>query len=139
MASASLNKVQLIGNIGQTPDVKYTKSGTPLCSFSLATSESYKQKDGEQREATEWHKLVIWGPRAESLGPHLSKGKQVYVEGSLQTRSYDKDGQKHYTTEIRVDKLQFLGKSVDLADAPVGQPVTTPYDKPQVAEDDIPF
>ncbi len=105
-----INKVILIGNLGADPELKYTAAGTPLCKFRLATTEVYKDREGNQQERTEWHNVVTWARLAEICGQYLSKGKQVYVEGSLRTRSWDKDdGTKGYMTEINARDVQFLG------------------------------
>ena len=106
-----INKVILIGNLGADPEMKYTASGTPLCNFRLATSESFKDRDGNQQERTEWHRITAWGRLAEICGQYLSKGRQVYVEGSIRTRSWDdqKTGEKRYMTEIVAREVQFLG------------------------------
>lgn len=104
-----VNKVILIGNLGADPELKYTAAGTPLCKFRLATSEVFKDRDGNQQERTEWHNVVAWARLAEICGQYLSKGKQVYVEGSLRTRTWDKDdGTKGYMTEINARDVQFL-------------------------------
>lgn len=108
----SLNKVQLIGNVGNDPEVRYTKSGKAVTSFSLATSEKFKDKDGNKDESTEWHRIVIWGKLAEIAGEYLSKGKQIYVEGKNQTREWDdKDGNKKQTTEVVCHVMTMLGKT----------------------------
>lgn len=107
----SLNKVFLIGNLGRDAELRYTQSGTPVSSFSIATTEAWTTKDGEKREQTEWHRIVLWGKSAESLKDYLTKGKQVHVEGRLQTRQWEKDGQKHYTTEIKADRITLLGSA----------------------------
>ena len=131
----SLNKVMLIGRLGQDPEVKYTANGTAVCNFSLATSESYKDKaTGERQEKTEWHKLVAFARTAEVCGEYLSKGKQIYIEGKIQTRSWeDNDGKKNYMTEILVNQMQMLGSK---GDAPAGEQ-TDPSSPPDL--DDIPF
>ena len=106
---ASLNKVMLIGNLGRDPEVRYTTSGTAVASFSLATSEKFKNKNGEWEEKTEWHNVTLWGRLAEIAGEYLAKGKTVYIEGRLQTRKWqDRDGKDRYTTEIIGDKMQML-------------------------------
>lgn len=105
----SINKVLLIGRLGQDPELKYTPSGTPVCNFSLATSENWADKSGQKQERTEWHRVVVWGKLAELCNKYLAKGRQAYIEGSLQTRSWEKDGQKKYTTEINAKNVQFLG------------------------------
>ena len=106
-----VNKVILIGNLGADPEMKYTASGTPLCNFRLATSETFKDRDGNQQERTEWHRVTVWARLAEICGQYLSKGRQVYVEGSIRTRSWDDQntGEKRYMTEIVGREVQFLG------------------------------
>jgi len=106
----SVNKVILIGNLGQDPDLRYTGNNTPVASLSIATTERW-MKDGEKQEQTEWHRVVAWGKTAEHAAKYLSKGRQVYIEGKNQTRSWeDKEGQKRYTTEVVAQNIQFLGK-----------------------------
>ena len=118
------NKVHLIGNLGMDPEVKKLENGNSLAKFSLATSDSYKNKDGEKVEETQWHNLVAWGPKAEFAEKYLKKGSQVYVEGKLQTRSWeDKDGNTRYTTEIVGNNLTMLGKRNEgESDAPAPTP-----------------
>jgi len=99
----------IIGRLGQDPDLKGTPNGTQVCNFSVATTESWKDKNGNKQEKTEWHRIVVWGKLAEICGQYLSKGRQVYIEGSLQTRSWEKDGVKRYSTEINAKTVQFLG------------------------------
>ena len=111
---ASVNKVLLIGHLGKDPEVKYLTSGDAVCNFSIATDESYKNKDGEKVERTEWHRIVAFKRTAEVAGEYLKKGSPVYIEGKLQTRKYtDKDDVERYTTEIVVDRLQLLGSKGD--------------------------
>ena len=105
----SVNKVILIGNLGADPELKYTPSQRPLCNLRIATTEVYKDKSGVRQEKTEWHRVTVWGDQAENCNKYLAKGRSVYVEGRLQTRSYDKDGQKHYATDIVADRVVFLG------------------------------
>ena len=143
---ASVNKVILIGNLGSDPEVRYTPSGQAVANFNIATNESWKGKDGQDQERTEWHKIVVWGKLAEICGEYLGKGRTVYVEGRLQTREWaDKEGHKRYTTEIVANTVQFLGppgsKEKSYAEA---KPVTSkasasgevPVPEPA---DDIPF
>ena len=104
---SGVNKVIIVGNLGKDPEVKAVGQ-TTVANFSLATSESYT-KDGQKQEKTEWHKIVAWGKLAELAGQYLRKGRQVYVEGKLQTREYEKDGQKRYSTEIVANNITFLG------------------------------
>jgi single-strand DNA-binding protein len=107
---ANLNKVQIIGALGRDPELKWTQGGQAVCKLNVATSRQWTNKQTNQREEeTEWHRVVIWGRQAENCDKYLAKGKQVYVEGRLKTSSYDKDGQKHYTTEIIAETVQFLG------------------------------
>jgi single-strand DNA-binding protein len=106
---ASLNKVMLIGNLGKDPEVRYTAGGTAVASFSLATSEKFKNKSGEFEEKTEWHNVTLWARLAEIAGEYLAKGKTVYIEGRLQTRKWqDRDGKDRYTTEVVGEKMQML-------------------------------
>ena len=114
---SGINKVILIGRLGSDPEVRYTPSGVAVANFSVATSEEWKDKDsGEKKERTEWHRIVAWRRLGEICGEYLSKGRQVYVEGRLQTRSWDdRDGNKKYTTEIVASDIQFLG-SRDMSD-----------------------
>ena len=107
---AGINKVILIGNLGRDPEIRYTQQGTAVVNLVLATSEQWTDKSsGERQEKTEWHRIVIFGRMAENCEKYLSKGRQVYVEGRLQTRSYEKEGQTHYMTEIVANTVQFLG------------------------------
>jgi single-strand DNA-binding protein len=107
--ASGVNKVILIGNLGQDPELRYTGSGTAVCNMRLATNESYTNKDGERVDKTEWHNVVTWGRLAEICGEHLSKGSQVYFEGQLQTRSWeDRDGNTRYTTEVKAREMKFL-------------------------------
>lgn len=107
---AGLNKTQIIGRLGQDVEVKYSQSGMAVANFSVATSEDWTDKQsGQKQERTEWHKIVCFGKLAENCGKYLSKGRQCYVEGKLQTSSYEKDGQTHYSTKIVADNVIFLG------------------------------
>ncbi len=109
--AGSVNKVILIGNLGADPELKYTPTNRPLCNLSVATSETFKDKIGDKQERTEWHKVTVWGDQAESCSKYLTKGRQVYIEGKLQTRSWDDkaDGKKRYSTEVVADRVVFLG------------------------------
>ncbi len=108
---AGVNKVILVGRLGRDPEVRHTKTGDPVCTFSIATSERWKDKNGEQQEKTEWHRIVAWRKLAEICGEYLRKGKQVYIEGKLQTRDWeDKDGHKRYTTEVVANEMQMLDR-----------------------------
>lgn len=106
----SVNKVILVGRLGQNPEVRYTPSGQAVANFSIATNESWTDKQGQKQERAEWHRIVVWGKTAELCQQYLSKGRQAYVEGRLQTRQWqDKDGQTKYTTEVQAQTVQFLG------------------------------
>ena len=107
---AGLNKVMLIGNLGREPEIRYTQGGTAVVNFTIATNEQWSDRNtGERQERTEWHRIVVFGKQAEICEKYLSKGSSIYVEGRLQTRSWEKDGQTHYTTEIVASNFQFLG------------------------------
>lgn len=108
--ASGINKVLLIGRLGTNPEVRYTTNGGAVANFNLATNESWTDKAGQKQERTEWHKVVVWGKMAELCGQYLTKGRQAYVEGRLQTREWsDKEGGKRYTTEIVAQNVQFLG------------------------------
>lgn len=109
MAQKGLNKVMLIGNVSADLELKYTPNGSAVCTISMATDESYKDKDGQKVERTEFHRIVFWRKLAEVVGQYVKKGSLIYIEGKLSTRSYDKDGQKHYSTEIVADQMTMLG------------------------------
>jgi len=110
MATKSVNKVILIGHLGQDPELRYTGSGTPVCSLRIATNDSYKDSDGNFVERTEWHSVVAWSRLAEICSEYLRKGSQVYIEGSLQTRTWeDREGNTRYTTEIKAREMVMLG------------------------------
>jgi len=104
-----INKVILVGNLGNDPEVKYTQGGMAICTLSVATTTVRKDKDGQQVEKTEWHRVKLFGKLGEIAGEYLKKGRQVYIEGRLEYGSYEKDGVKHYTTDILADDMQMLG------------------------------
>ena len=105
-----VNKVILVGNLGANPELRYTAGQQAVANFRLATTERWTDKNGQKQEQTEWHRIVVWGKRAEVCSKYLSKGRQVFVEGRIQTRNYDdKDGNKRYITEIIAQRVQFLG------------------------------
>lgn len=133
---ASVNKVILIGNLGSDPELRSTPSGNPVCNFNLATNESWKGKDGNKQEKTEWHRIVVWGKLAENCSKFLSKGRSVYIEGKLQTREWDdKEGVKRYTTEIVARDVKFLGPGGgEKSDRPPDPPSSEPP-----SDMDIPF
>ena len=139
---ASLNKVLLIGNLGQDPEMTYTPNGTAKANLSVATQEKWKDKGGDTQEKTEWHRVIAWGKLAEICGQYLTKGRQVYIEGRLQTRSWeDKDGNKRWTTEIVATGMQMLGAKKDGSGAGKGE---NNYAAPGdlgggTNDDDVPF
>jgi len=139
---AGVNKVILVGNLGAEPEVRYTPSGKTVASFNLATTEQWTGKDGEKTEKTEWHRIVVWGRLGEICGEYLHKGSQVYIEGRLQTRSWeDREGNKRYTTEIVAQTMQMLGSP---GGARGGSAKTKeerfPDEEPvSIPDDDIPF
>ena len=142
MAKGTVNKVILVGNLGSDPEIKTTPQGAQVANFSLATSESWTDKNtGEKQEKAEWHRLVLWRRLAEIAGQYLNKGAKIYVEGKLQTRSWDDNGQKRYMTEVVVDQLEMLGG--DRHDGSAQQyepPAAAPYvggGSPD--DDDLPF
>jgi single-strand DNA-binding protein len=112
-----LNKVMLIGNLGRDPEMRYTPSGKPVTSFSLASSRTWVSSDGERREETEWFNVVAWGNLAEICNQHLARGQQVYIEGRLQTRSWeDNNGQRHFRTEVVANEMIILGNRIGYGD-----------------------
>ncbi len=139
----SVNKVFLIGNLGRDAEQRHTTNGTAVSNFTLATTDMWTDKSGQRQERTEWHRVVVWDRQAESLQPYLTKGKQICVEGRLQTREWnDRDGNKRYTTEIRADRITLLGGRGGAGggsgrpDAADGGAESGPAD---LTEDDIPF
>lgn len=136
----SLNKVMLIGRLGGNPEMRQTKTGTAVANFNLATSEVYMDKDGQRQDKTEWHRIVVWGKQADLCAQYLAKGRQVFIEGKLQTRQWqDQQGQNRYTTEIIASNVRFLDsnrgeRSEDLSqEGPAFEPANN------TAADDIPF
>jgi single-strand DNA-binding protein len=106
----SVNKAILVGNLGRDAEIRFTSGGTAVANVSLATTEKFTDREGQKKEDTQWHRIVIWGKTAEALQPYLTKGKQIYVEGRIETREWtDKEGKKAKTTEIRADKIVLLG------------------------------
>jgi single-strand DNA-binding protein len=157
MASRSVNKVILVGHLGKDAETKFTQGGTPVTKFTIATGRRWKdQQSGEWKEETDWHNVVLW--RAENLANYLLKGKQVYIEGRLQTRSYDdKDGKKQWFTEVVAEEVILLGGRAGEASAGAGEgasgPVSMPRSAPrqapaaapaesmsqEITDDDVPF
>ena len=147
----SVNKVILVGNLGKDAEVRYTTGGSAVATISVATTEVWNDKSsGERQEKTEWHRVVIWGKTAENLKDYLTKGKQIYVEGRLQTRKWqDRDGNDKYTTEIRSDRIVLLGGRGGGGGGDYGSRAPSPGGgggasvpspgPPELTEDDIPF
>ena len=143
---ASINKVILIGNLGQDPELRYTQNGKAVASFSLATTDRFSSRDGDRQERTEWHRIVTWEKTAENCARFLSKGRSCFVEGRLQTREWeDKEGVKRRTTEVVAQTVQFLGESrrdAGPAEAPAGPTSSEPPAAQASGDpppDDIPF
>jgi single-strand DNA-binding protein len=143
----SVNKVILVGNLGRDAELRYTPGGAAVATLNLATTEVWNDKNQQKQEKTEWHRVVLWGKQAESLQEYLTKGKQIYVEGRLQTRQWDdKDGNKRYTTEIKADRITLLGggggggrgggmeRTSSSQSAGMDEPPMEP-----ITDDDIPF
>jgi single-strand DNA-binding protein len=155
MAGKSVNKVILIGNLGKDPEIKYTPQGTPVAKIAVATNERYKDKDGQWQDRTEWHNVVLWQRLAEIAGEYLKKGGKVYIEGRLQTRSWDdkQTNQKRYMTEVVANDLVLLGGRGEAGEfargaaaagnsfdqrAPEAEPAPAPAATP-ISDEDIPF
>jgi len=145
--ASGVNKVILVGRLGQDPEVRYTSNGGAVANFSIATNESWTDKQGQKQERTEWHRIVVWGKLGELCGQYLSKGRQAYIEGRLQTREWnDKDGNKRYTTEIVAQNIQFLGGSAgtstgqsDFTPEPMAPPNSDALSSGSGQEDEVPF
>ena len=140
----SVNKVILVGHLGKDPEVRFTNSGSAVARLSVATSEVWNDRDGNKQERTEWHNVVVWGKQGELCGQYLAKGRQVYVEGSIRSRSYDdKSGNKRYVTEVVAQRVQFLGGGGGTRLAP--QTEAAPAGEEQSGggqppiDDDVPF
>ena len=141
----AVNKVILIGNLGRDPEIRYTTGGQAVANFTLATTERYTNKAGERQEDTEWHRIVTWGRLAEICGEYLTKGRMVYIEGTIRTRSWeDKEGNTRYTTEIVARNMQMLGGQGGRTEAPAAADEKVPgdfdiEDDSFGSDDDIPF
>jgi single-strand DNA-binding protein len=138
-----INKVILIGNVGKDPEVRHLDSGVTVASFSLATSETYRNKEGQKVTNTEWHNIVVWRGLAEVAEKYVKKGNPLYIEGKIRTRSWDdKDGNKRYTTEIVADNMQMLGSKQSNEDNAASQTENAPdvdIENMPAEEDDLPF
>ncbi len=143
MAARGVNKVILIGNLGGDPELRQTPSGTSVATFTLATNEAWTDKDGQKQERTEWHRVVAWGRLAEICGQYLRKGRQVYIEGRLTTRSWeDKQGTQRKTTEVVAQNMQMLGgRGPDQGGGSGGREDTPDFeaDTVKIEDDDLPF
>jgi single-strand DNA-binding protein len=139
----SLNRVLLIGNLGKDPEVRFTPGGRAVARFPIATSEVWQDQEGQRQERTEWHNVVVWGKQAETCGQYLSKGRQVFLEGSIRSRQYDdKEGNKRYITEVIAQRVQFLGSRGDgggQRSAAASPGASEPPPAPMGEDDDIPF
>jgi single-strand DNA-binding protein len=139
----AINKVILVGHLGKDPELIKVPSGTSLCKFSIATTERFKNRQGEQQEKTEWHNIIAWGGLAETCGKWLHKGKQVYIEGKLQTTSYEDDnGTRRYRTEVVANTMQMLGRAADYDggyEKPRQLPQSGTTDSDDWGMDDVPF
>lgn len=141
-----MNKAFVLGYLGRDAETRFTAGGTPVATFSMATTEKFTDKEGQKRENTQWHRIVLWGKQAETLQEFLKKGKQVLVEGSLETREWtNKEGQKVKTTEIKAQRVTLLGSGGDKSATTVAKPDAKP-DMPDTSaerdtqyDDDIPF
>ncbi|MBV6477539.1 MAG: Single-stranded DNA-binding protein [Ignavibacteria bacterium] len=134
-----LNKVLLIGRLGKDPELSYTPSGAALCRFSLATNESYKGTDDNWVEKTEWHNIVAWRKLAETCSQYLKKGSKVYLEGKIQTDTYEKDGKKNYFTKIVIDEMIMLDSKGSSGSENGANEETVDAEKVKSAEGDLPF
>jgi single-strand DNA-binding protein len=134
----SVNKVILLGNLGRDPELKYTPSGAAVANFTIATNETWKDKDGQKQEHTEWHRVVVWGKLAEICGEYLHKGRQVYIEGSIRSRTYkDREGVEKSVTEIKADNMVMIGKG-ESGPAKGGDRGAAERE-PEYSDEDIPF
>lgn len=146
---ASVNKIILIGNLGADPEKRYTGSGQAVCNLRMATTDRWTDKQGNKQERTEWHRVVVYGPQAENCEKYLSKGRQVYVEGSIRTRQWeDQQGNTRYTTEVIAQRVQFLGgpggtrteRPTEEAESfPEAAQTAEPTEAQASSEEDVPF
>lgn len=143
---SGVNKAILVGNLGSDPEIRHTPSGTPVANFNIATSENFKNRNGERETRTEWHRIVTFGKLAEICGQYLKKGKQVYIEGRIQTRNWeDQTGNKRYTTEIIANQMVMLGRAGDAGGYDSSNSQESPYENggsqvpPSDDDDDLPF
>ena len=141
----SVNKVIQVGNLGRDAELRYTPGGAAVATLNMATTEVWNDKSGQRQEKTEWHRVILWGKQAETLQEYLTKGKQIYVEGKIQSRKWtDKEGKEVTTTEIKADRIVLLGgggrgASVDRGADGVGAAAPHPGESAPLTDDDIPF
>ena len=139
----SFNKVILVGNLGRDPELRYTPQGTPVCSFSMATNERRKDKNGEMQDQTTWFKVTLWNRQAETAAQYLQKGRPVYIEGRLRVEEYtDRDGKQRHSLEVNATDMQFIGGGRNEGEAPMERAAAAPGRAPEAADasdDDIPF
>lgn len=141
----SVNKVILVGNLGRDAELRYTPGGAAVATLNMATTEVYKDREGQKKEDTQWHRVILWGKTAETLQDYLTKGKQIYVEGKLQTRKWkDKDGNDRYTTEVRGDRVVLLsggprGDASGTTERTESTPQAEGSGTVELTDDDIPF
>jgi single-strand DNA-binding protein len=136
----SINKVTLIGHCGKQPEIRYTQSGSPVANFSLATNESWVSKTGERQDTTEWHRIVAWGKLAEICQEYVHKGSYLYIEGRLQTRSWEDHGTKRYMTEIKANEIGLLDRKPGLESAGGEPPIDSlPPESGGGGDDEVPF
>jgi single-strand DNA-binding protein len=139
----SFNKVILVGNLGRDPELRYTPQGTPVCSFSMATNERRKDKNGEMQDQTTWFRVTLWNRQAETAAQYLQKGRPVYIEGRLRVEEYtDRDGKQRHSLEVNATDMQFIGGGRNEGEAPIERAAAAPGHAPEAADasdDDIPF
>lgn len=139
----SFNKVILVGNLGRDPELRYTPQGTPVCSFSMATNERRKDKNGEMQDQTTWFRVTLWNRQAETAAQYLQKGRPVYIEGRLRVEEYtDRDGKQRHSLEVNGTDMQFIGGGRNEGEAPTERAAAAPGGAPEPADssdDDIPF
>jgi single-strand DNA-binding protein len=137
---ASLNKILLIGNVGTDPEMRFTPTGVPVASFSLATSRFSNTPDGEKKQETEWFTVTVWRKQAESCNQFLTKGQKVYVEGRLHSRTWEgQDGQKRFRNEVNADRVLFLDKKASVASLPGDEMPPDAHDDMTIEPEDLPF
>ena len=141
----SFNKIILVGNLGRDPELRYTPQGTPVCTFSLATNERRKDKNGEMQDQTTWFRVTLWNRQAETASQYLQKGRPVYIEGRLRVEEFtDRDGKQRHSLEVTATEMQFIGSRHDEGSAPPERAASTaasagPAEPAELSDEDIPF